>query len=150
MTRPGSGASTRTLRLVLWAQLAGQIAAGAIAVALVYRGHTPVLGPRTERIVAYAWVAFTIAAAYAGYRLARGHAGSPVSFARALAASALTDLAALAGFAAFYLVKIWPMLAVAVLAALLGVAIAYPRGAAAVAEESTAGERPAEELPPLR
>jgi len=142
--QPRGAASARTLRLLLWSLLATQIVAGAVAVILANGGHGPLLGPHAERAVAYAWVAVTIAAAVGAYGLAgRGAARADgLGFGRAFAAAGLADLAAFAGILAFYVVKVWPMLAVAALAALLGIAISYPRSEIR-GEEDAVGDDPA-------
>ncbi len=141
MQQPPSGAPPRPLPVVLWGLLAFQLAAGAVAVVLVQTGHAPVLGRYIERVVAYAWVVLTIAAAIGAYVLAAHDAGEPIAFGRAVAAALLASLGGLAGVVAFYLVKVWPMLVVGLLAALLGIAAPYRPGAPRPAQEADGAER---------
>ncbi|HEX9107481.1 MAG TPA: hypothetical protein VF832_09640 [Longimicrobiales bacterium] len=127
MSQPASAAA-RTLRLVLLLLLALQLLACATVLLLLRRGWLLVLDIAGEHAVAYSWVTVTVVAAVAAYLLAiRSVArGERVSFRRAVAAAALADAAAFAGIFGFYLVRVWPMLAVAALAALLGLAIGLP------------------------
>jgi len=98
------------------------------AVLLLLQSRDLVVDIATAHAVAYAWVAVTVVAAVAAYLLAiRSVArGEPVSFGRAVAAAGLADLAAFTGIFAFYIVRVWPMLVVAALSALLGLAVGMP------------------------
>lgn len=127
MQQPPSGASTRSLRVVLWGIFGVQLVAATAAVLLVRSGSGPVLGRRLEHLVAYAWVALTIAGATGAYLLSQRRPDERVAFGRAFTAALLAAVAGLAGVAAFFLVKVWPMLVVGLLAALLGIAAPYPR-----------------------
>ncbi len=129
MEQPGSGAALRTRRFILWALLAAEVAVALLVVVLVRHRRDPVIELPLEHPVAYAWMAITVAAALGAYLLARGRAGVPRY--RAAIAVGLTHLAALAGMGGFYLLKIWPMLIIGGLAALAGLALAYPTAAPA-------------------
>ena len=127
MTQPAT-ASARTLRLVLLFLAGVQLLAFAAVLLLVRAGPLIVLDSAGEHVVAYAWVAVTVVAAVAAYLLAiRSVArGERVSFGRAVTAAGLADAAAFVGICGFYLVRVWPMLVVAALAALLGLALGLP------------------------
>ena len=127
MNQPASAAA-RALRRILLLLAALQLLAFAGVLLLVRAGPLVVLDSAGEHAVAYAWVAVTVVAAVAAYLLAiRSVArGERVSFARAVAAAGLADAAAFIGICGFYLVRVWPMLVVAALAALLGLAVGLP------------------------
>ncbi len=132
MEQPVSAAATRKGRLAPWALLAVEIALGVLAVALTRKGQSPVLGRYVERVVAYAWMAVTVGGALGAYLLAaRTGPGAPAATrGQSLVASGLVHLVAFAGIVAFFLVEVWPMLAVGGVAAVAGVALAFQRTAA--------------------
>ncbi len=137
MTQPATR-SARTLRLVLVALGVAQLLALAAVLLLLRSGRLLALDIAQEHAVAYAWVVFTVVAAVAAYVLAiRGPRGEGVALARGVAAAGLADAAAFAGIFGFYLVRVWPMLVVAALAALLGPALGLPL--ARMVEEAAAG-----------
>ncbi len=139
MEQPGDRAALRTRRFILWTLLVAEMAVGVLAVVLVRHRREPVVALPMEHPVAYAWVAVTVAAAVGAYLLAvrRGRQGATY---RVALAAGLSHLAALAGIGGFYLLKIWPMLAIGGLAALAGLALAYPTSAPAPAEPVVADE----------
>lgn len=134
----------RSQQLVLAALLAGQMAFGVVAGVLVLTGRAPRLAAAAEHVVAYAWVAVTIAASLAAYVLAGGLSARPrrARPSRRLAIASLTDLATLAGIVAFLLVHVWPVLAIAAMVALLGLALAWPRAAPRALGDATEQEAP--------
>ncbi len=144
MHQPGSGAALRTRRFILWTLLVAEIAMGVLVVVLVRHRREPIIALPLEHPVAYAWMAITVAAALGAYLLAvRGRDGAVARY-RVGIAVALAHVAALAGMGAFYLLKIWPMLAIGALAALAGLALAYsyapPAAAGPLPEAGTAEE----------
>lgn len=123
----------RGLRLALLALATLEVATGVVALWLVRRGTGPLLPVPTQRLLAYAWVALTIGAAAGAYLIARAAAGAPRRRPRAIgAAAALAHFAAIAGIVIFWLVRVWPMLVVALLVALLALVLAWPAARASV------------------
>jgi len=121
----------RALRVLLLVVLLAEAALAVLALVLFRAGRSPPLDEELQHSVAYGWVLVTMVAALTAYVLAGGARDRPrAGIGRALAVAALTDGAALAGIVAFFLVPVWPILAIAGLTALLGLVLAWPRDGA--------------------
>ncbi len=123
-----TGSPRRALRVVLSVAILAEALLAVLAAVVVRAGRVPVLDVETQHRIAYGWVLFTLVAALTAYALAGGAGDRPrPGLGRALVVAGLTDGAALAGIAAFFLVPVWPILAIAGLTALLGLVLAWPR-----------------------
>ena len=132
-------APRRTLRVLLLVVLLAELALAVLALVLVRDGRAPLLDEELQHRVAYGWVLVTMVAALTAYVLAGGAGSRPrAGNGRALAVEALADGAALAGILAFFLVPVWPILAIAGLTALLGLVLSWPRNGA-LAEPAAQG-----------
>ncbi len=123
-----AGSPRRALRVALSAVILAEALLAVLALMLVRSGRAPVLDVETQHRIAYGWVLVTMVAALTAYALAGGAGDRPrVGVGRTFVVAGLTDGAAFAGVAAFFLVPVWPILAIAGLTALLGLVLAWPR-----------------------